>query len=181
VAIVVVAGQTRGAGKTSVVCSLIAAMPERQWTAVKVSIHGHGAEVEVRQETSAGSAKDSERYLAAGAERAFFISVPVGGLWRAIPKLLEILAERRNSIIESASVLEYLRPELALAVIDPAAGEVKESLLLWAERIDAVVTMGRLPLVGALSELEAKPRFVAEPPLYGSEELTAFVREALAK
>jgi hypothetical protein len=180
-AVVIVAGQTRGVGKTSVVCGLIAAMPEREWTAVKLSMHGHSVGVEVREETRAGSGKDSERYQAAGAVRSFYISAPPDGLEMLMSRLLAILAEAQDAIVESASVLEYLRPKLALAVVDPAMGEVKESLQRWFERIDAVVVTGGAPLSGALQELEAKPRFVVRPPMYGSEALTAFVREALWK
>jgi len=181
VAIVVIGGQTRGVGKTSVVCGLIEAMPERQWTAVKMSVHGHSAEVEVLEETTSGRDKDSERYLAAGAVRSFYISVPERGLWRAIPRLLDILAEAKDAIVESASVLEYLRPELALAVVDPVADDVKDSLRLMAERFDAVVAIRSADFTGALRELEAKPRFVVRPPVYGSEKLKAFVRETLMK
>ena len=180
-AVVVVGGQTRGVGKTSVVCSLIAAMPEGAWTAVKVSAHRHITGVEVLEEKSFGSGKDSARYLAAGAVRSFYISVPEGGLWRAVPRLLDILAEGRNAVVESASGLAYLRPELALAVIDPKACEVKESLQLWSERFDAVITVGSAPLDGSLQELETKPRFVVRPPEYGSKELNVFVRNALTK
>jgi hypothetical protein len=181
VALVVVGGQMRGVGKTSVVCSLIAATPEREWTAIKVSAHGHSVEVEVREETSPGSGKDSARYLAAGAMRSFYISVPEGGLAMAMSRLKEILAEARNAVVESTSVLEYLRPELALAVVDPAAAEMKKSLQRWSERFDAVITPASAPLHGALKELTAKPRFVVRPPEYGSEELNAFVRDALGK
>ena len=180
-AVVVVGGQTRGVGKTSVVCSLIAAIPEREWTAVKLSVHGQAGSVEVHEETTEESGKDSARFLAAGAVRSFYISAPEGGLELVMPRLLEILAQARNAIIESASVLEYLRPTLALAVIDPAACEVKESLERWFERIDAVLSTGSAPLSGALKELEAKPRFVIRPPVYGSDELRAFVRHALGK
>ncbi len=40
--IVIIGGQARNVGKTSVVCALIAAMPERRWTAVKITQFGHG-------------------------------------------------------------------------------------------------------------------------------------------
>ena len=178
-AIVVVGGQARDVGKTSVMCGLIAALCEMQWTAVKVSAHGHTSGVEVREETNAGYGKDSERYLAAGAVRSFYISTAPGGLWRAIPQLLDILAAARNSMVESASVMEYLRPELALAVLSPKAGEMKASLQRWCERIDAVVSAAAPPLEGTLKELRAKPRFVVPPTTYGSEELNAFVRTGL--
>ena len=41
-AIVVVGGHSRSVGKTSVVAGLVAAMPERAWTAVKITQYGHG-------------------------------------------------------------------------------------------------------------------------------------------
>jgi hypothetical protein len=186
VAVVIVGGQTRGVGKTSVVCSLIAGMPEREWTAVKLSAHGHGAAVEIHEEMNAGSGADSEcsdsgRYLDAGAVRSYYISVPVRGLWRAMPRFLDILAEANNAVVESTSVLAYLRPELALAVVNPLAAEVKESLHLWGERFDAVIATGASQLGGALKELSSKPRFVVQPPVFGSAELHAFVRQELKK
>ena len=41
-AIVVVGGQTRNIGKTSVVTGLIASLPQIEWTAFKVTQFGHG-------------------------------------------------------------------------------------------------------------------------------------------
>lgn len=175
-AVVVVGGQTRGVGKTSVACGLIAALPDRQWTALKLSSHGHSEGVEVREELSAGSDTDSARYLAAGAVRSFYISVPEGGLWRAVPRVLDILAGATNAMVESTSVLAYLKPEIALAVVDPAAGEVKKSLQRLMARFDAVVTPREGPLGWLLQELDAKPRFVIRPPDYRSEELIGYVR-----
>ena len=40
-AIVVVGGQSRNVGKTSLVANLIKAVPERRWTAVKITQHEH--------------------------------------------------------------------------------------------------------------------------------------------
>jgi hypothetical protein len=58
-AIVVVGGQSRNVGKTSVVAGLIRTMPERRWTAVKISQHPHGLEAgrgfEVIEERGSGS------------------------------------------------------------------------------------------------------------------------------
>lgn len=178
-AVVIVGGQTRSVGKTSVACGLIAAIPEGQWTAVKLSAHGHTETVQVLEEKRAGHGNDSERYLTAGAVRSYFISAPVGGMWRAIPKLLDILAEAKNAMVESTGALEYLRPELALVVVDPAGKTMKRSLRRMMGRFDGVVSSGEGPLGGALKELEAKPRFVVSPPEYGSLSLTAFVRNAL--
>ena len=41
-AILVIGGHSRSVGKTSVVAGLIAALPERRWTAVKITQFGHG-------------------------------------------------------------------------------------------------------------------------------------------
>ena len=180
-AVVVVGGQTRGVGKTSVVCSLIAAMPERQWTAIKLSAHGHSASVDVREEMNAECGTDSARYLAAGAVRSFYISVPEGGLANAMPKLEEILGAASDAFVESTSVLEFLQPELALAVMDPVVGEVKESLRRWWQRLGAVITTGSGPLDGSPKWLGSKPGFVVTPPEYCSDELVTFVREGLKK
>lgn len=40
-AIVVVGGSNKGVGKTTLVCALIAALPEYKWNAVKISTHDH--------------------------------------------------------------------------------------------------------------------------------------------
>ena len=40
-AIIVVGGSNRGVGKTALVCGLIAALPDYQWTAVKITTHDH--------------------------------------------------------------------------------------------------------------------------------------------
>ena len=41
-AVVVVGGHSRSVGKTSVVANLIARLPERHWTACKITQFGHG-------------------------------------------------------------------------------------------------------------------------------------------
>ena len=41
-AIIVIGGHSRSVGKTSVVAGLIAALPEYNWTAFKITQYGHG-------------------------------------------------------------------------------------------------------------------------------------------
>lgn len=53
-AIVVVGGSGKDVGKTSVVCAVIAALPEFEWTAVKITGHDYGA-LAVHQIGSAAS------------------------------------------------------------------------------------------------------------------------------
>src|SRR5258706_5242038 len=101
-AIVVVGGHTRNIGKTSVVAGLIAALPERRWTAFKVTQFGHGmcsangepCDCETADHTVAiseeraggGSTTDSGLYPAAGAGRSFLGRTRPRGFVRAIPR-----------------------------------------------------------------------------------------------
>src|ERR1700733_925136 len=109
-AIVVIGGQAKDIGKTSVICGLIAAMPERHWTAIKVSRHGHGAEGLEERDATTGT--DCSRYRGAGAARAFWISTDEDQLAEAMPYIHAAMMGAENVILESNGVLEFLQPDL---------------------------------------------------------------------
>src|SRR6185295_12970560 len=131
--LVVVGGHSRNIGKTSVAAGLIAALPGYNWTAMKITQHGHGicsavgepcdCAVEydhpytISEETAPGDS-DSARFLAAGARRSFWLRTAVGGLGHAIGAFREILDSSENTIVESNSILQFFRPDLYLAVVD---------------------------------------------------------------
>lgn len=85
-AIVVVGGSTKDVGKTALMCGVIAALKDFDWTAVKITAHEYaqqnscsGSEAGPRvptiwEETIAGEDTDTGRYLAAGARRALLIT-----------------------------------------------------------------------------------------------------------
>ena len=198
-AVVVVGGHSRNIGKTSVVAGLIAALPEFAWTAVKITQYGHGIcsangeacdcatadhTIAVSEERSRDSGTDSSRYLAAGARRSWWVRTQQGELHEAMPRVRKILAEAGNVIVESNSVLRFLRPDLALSVLDPAVEDFKPSALRYLDRVDAlVVPEGSAVESGwpgvSVGLLAGKPRFPFRPPLYCPPELVAFVRESL--
>jgi Molybdopterin-guanine dinucleotide biosynthesis protein len=64
--IVVVGGQSRKVGKTTVVCEILRATPERGWIAIKISPHAHGAGLDhpVLVEATAEDSTGSGRYFA---------------------------------------------------------------------------------------------------------------------
>ena len=87
-AIVVVGGHSRNIGKTSVVASLIARLPEYLWTAFKITQYGHGfctadgepCDCQTDDHTLAISAErnptrgtDTARFLASGARRSMWV------------------------------------------------------------------------------------------------------------
>jgi molybdopterin-guanine dinucleotide biosynthesis protein len=199
VAIVVVGGHTRNVGKTSVVAGLIAALPGRRWTAVKITQFGHGVcsangepcdcetadhTIAITEERDPASGTDTSRYLAAGAERSFWVRTRQGQLSEAMPRLRRLLAEAENAIVESNSILRFLQPDVSLSVLDPTVKDFKPSALRYLDRVDALI----VPQGAAFSEawegvsrrmVEGKRRFEFRAPLYCSEELVEFVAQRL--
>ena len=202
-AVVVVGGHTRNIGKTSVVAGLIAALPEMQWTAVKITQYGHGIcsangeacdcatadhTIAVSEERQRASGTDSSRYLAAGALHSFWVRTQQGELHEAMPKVRKLIASAGNIILESNSVLRFLRPDLALSVLDPSVEDFKPSALRFLDRVDALVMpvhardadRNSATWAGVSAQLVArKPKFYFEAPAYCTAELAAFVRERL--
>ncbi len=196
--LVVVGGHTRNIGKTSVVAGLIAALPELQWTAVKITQYGHGVcstegelcecapqdpqhsyAVSEEQDRTAGT--DSSRFLAAGAQRAYWVRTAAGQLGHALPALRRIFTSSTHAIVESNSILQFFRPDLYLAVLDFGARDFKQSSLTYLDRADAVVFINsdvvRNPWTQVAPRLwDSKRRFCVQPPQYVTEAMAAFVR-----
>jgi len=197
--LVVVGGHTRNIGKTSVVAGLIRSLRDWKWTAVKITQYGHGVcshegepcgcETELEhpyaltEEYAPGDA-DSERFLAAGAERSFWLRTRSGDLARASTAIQKLLTQNRNVIIESNSVLELVDPDLFLMVLDPSQPDFKASSLRALERADAFVVVNRAAgdlrwPAADVRAWETKPRFCVDPPDYVTPAVTAFVRTKL--
>src|SRR5580693_5773824 len=186
-ATVVVGGHTRNIGKTSIVAGLIAALPEMHWTAFKITQSGHGmcsangelcdcetAEhtVAVSEERLGGdSTTDSGRYLAGGAVRSFWVRTRQGDLSEAMPRIRKEIALAENVVIESNSILRFLRPDLYLSVLDPGVGDFKDSARYFLDRADAVlVAEGNLrhpQWAGvSLKLVDSTPVLAMRPPVY---------------
>ena len=194
--VVVVGGNTRNIGKTSVVAGLIAAMPERHWTAIKITQFGHGVcsangepcdcetadhTIAVSEERERESGTDSSRYLAAGAVRSFWVRTRQGQLHEAMPRVRALIAAAENVVIESNSVRRFLKPDVSLSVLDLSVGDFKASALRYLDRVDAIVMASTVVGSGMVSQrlLGSKRQFVARPPVYCSGELVEFVGERL--
>ena len=195
-AVVVVGGHSRNIGKTSVVAGLIARLPERNWTACKITQFGHGFcsangepcdcqtgahAVAVTAERNPHTGTDSARFLAAGARKALWVRTRIGSLAEAMPRIRQEIAAAENVIFESNSVLQFLRPDLYLTVLDYATADFKDSALRFLDRADAVLVrssgQAMVPRWNQVSLrlLEGKPRFVVQPPGEIGDELVAFV------
>jgi hypothetical protein len=199
-AVVVVGGHSRSVGKTSVVASLIARLPERNWTACKITQFGHGfcsangepCECQTDEHTIAISAErhpnsgtDSARFLAAGAKRSLWVRTRIGRLAEAMPRIRQEIAAAENIIFESNSLLQFLRPDLYLTVLDHATADFKASARLFLDRADAVLLRASsqelVPQWNdvSLRLIAGKPRFLVTPPDLIGADLVAFVEQRL--
>lgn len=194
-AVVVVGGQSRNIGKTSVVAGLIARLPEMRWTALKITPYGHGVctadgtpcdcitgdhTIAISEERDSTSGTDTARFLAAGAARALWVRTRQGMLAEAMPRIRKELAAAENAILESNSVMQFLQPDLYLSVLDAGLADFKDSARLFLDRADAVlvrVTNLEPRWTGASAKLlEGKPQFVIQTPQYVTDEVVSFVR-----
>jgi len=253
--VIVVGGHTRTIGKTQLVCDVIAAFPEARWIAGKITQYGHGVCAQnghdcdcapdehicaISWETSADTGTDSSRFLAAGAQRSFWLRTKQGFLAEGMPILRKELhqiymAENSNGnrgaadlssagslrseastveslpagsssaesiaaagqpmslskplalIVESNSLMQFVKPTLFFSVIAPGKEDFKDSARAALDRADALVvrgegiTAGQAPL---WTKIPAK--FLREKPSVSPAEgdplpepLEVMVRRAL--
>jgi hypothetical protein len=198
VALVVIGGHSRSVGKTSVVAGLVSALREFEWTAVKITQYGHGVcsangepcdcatddhSWAISEERDRSGESDTSRFLVAGAVRALWVRTEQGRLAEAMPALRQRLDGVGNVIIESNSVLKFLRPDLYLTVLDPATADFKNSAREYLDRADAVIL--HEASVAAWQSVSLKPVidrpiFRITPPKYVTPEIAEFVRSMLS-
>ncbi len=196
--LIVVGGHSRSVGKTSVVAGLIAALPEFHWTAMKITQYGHGIcsangkvcdcatddhSWAVSEERDRSGESDSSRFLVAGAARSLWVRTRQGMLAEAMPRVRKELASGHNAILESNSVMRFLRPDLYLTVLDAATADFKLTAQQFLDRADAVILHDETDGVAwknvSLKPVAAKPMFRIKPPQYVTPELLEFVRRKL--
>lgn len=135
-------------------------------------------------ETQTGSGTDSARFLAAGAARSFWLRTKQGFLAEGLPILREALARSTSErlrisqdekyggrpaglIVESNSLLQFVKPALYVCVLDPSREDFKPTALAALDRADALVFRsssgaGEGPLASAWMNVPA--RFLREKP-----------------
>jgi hypothetical protein len=198
-AIIVIGGHSRSVGKTSVVAGLIHALPEFHWSAFKITQYGHGVCSQngvpcdcatddhnwaISEEKDRSGESDTSRFLVAGAEHAWWVRTEQGRLAEAMPTVREKLAGATNAILESNSVLKFIRPDLYLSVLDPSTADFKRSAQEFLDRANAVILHDSSQFAWSsisLKPVAERPLFRIQPPNYVTNEIVAFVRQALKK
>jgi hypothetical protein len=166
--LIVVGGHTRSIGKTQLVCDVVRAFPQVHWIAGKVTQYGHGVCAQNGEncdcaptehvcaldwETRTDTGTDSARFLAAGAKRSFWLRTKQGFLAEGLPLLRKALEEGTQEtggsvnsavIVESNSLMHFVKPSLYFAVIDPVKDDFKKSAQLALDRAHALVMRGEV-------------------------------------
>jgi len=198
----VVGGSGKHIGKTTLVCAIIAALPEYQWVAVKFTTHNHGladaeiAELQgkkrgdreaktvslrkdnIREEIAAGQGTDTARYLAAGAARAFLVAAPASAFSAALTEIQTMLDPNVNLIIESNRILASIEPDICLALHSGVA-EPKPSFRITKHRADAWVVGAAAAAWMPSREVPAVPVFRLPDLAHIPDPMLAWLRERL--
>lgn len=163
--VIVVGGHTRSIGKTQLVCDVIAAFPGANWIAGKITQFGHGVCAQNGEncdcaptehvcaldwELHDDTGTDSARFLAAGARRSFWLRTKQGHLAEGLPLLRAAIKEAQATsygelptlVLESNSLLQFLKPSLYFAVVDPSKEDFKDSARAVLDRADALILRG---------------------------------------
>ena len=189
--LIVVGGQSRSVGKTSLVASIVKATRDLGWTALKITQYGHGVcsttgglcacavedpacSYSIAPELCRNGRSDTSRFLRAGASEVYWVRTRMGNLAAAMPELSRMLSTREFVIMESNSVLEFLRPALYISVLQPEIQDFKTSCRLYSTRADAFVVAG-----SAMPSPDSRPVFTVHPPEYCSPEIVALVLRQL--
>jgi hypothetical protein len=206
-AIVVVGGHSRKVGKTSVVSALIRDLSGYHWTAIKISPHAHGPAAgygrdSIIMEESAfpyrfarwlhcgwvapKPASDTSRFLAAGSSRAVLVSPREGDLSSAVEQLSPIIRASSFTIIESNSILRFLKPDFCLLVLKTDIEEFKDSAREMLARADAALIVdcgGSPPVWRELFRGEARgiAQFTTRDPHQIPRELVDIIKSRIGK
>ncbi|HET8676901.1 MAG TPA: hypothetical protein VFO63_13980 [Blastocatellia bacterium] len=155
---VMVGGHTRNIGKTSVVEGIIRAMPEINWTAVKITQFGHGVcsingeacdcavtehQFSISEERKKDSGTDTARFFAAGARRSLWVRTRQGELFTALAALRKEIESDEFVIVESNSLRKFMRPTLYLQVLDLFNTDFKPSARQYFDLADAYLLIER--------------------------------------
>jgi len=193
--VVVVGGHTRSIGKTQLVCDVISAFRSANWIAGKITQYGHGVCAQngencdcapdehvcaINWETQVDTGTDSARFLAAGARRSFWLRTKQGFLAEGLPLLRNALEQPREAggaelppvIVESNSLLQFLKPSLYFAVVDPTKDDFKDSARAALDRADALVLRGTADALTAAGSTWTKlpARLLKEKPSVSQRE-----------
>ena len=148
-ALILVGGQAKDIGKTTLICNIVSALPDLQWNAVKITSHEHevggcqlrvdGSSWSIFEQISSGTPSDTVRFSQAGAAKSFLIQVGNAALGEAFTALCKLVPRKANLIVESNRAATILNPDLFLLIAAGAERGFKPSAEQQFAKVDAVL------------------------------------------
>jgi molybdopterin-guanine dinucleotide biosynthesis protein len=171
-ALIMVGGQAKNVGKTTLICNIIATFRGVRWTAVKISNHGHvpqdcevvkeGAEWTIWRQNPTNDHSDTALFLRSGADRSLLVQTDNRSLREACASLGQEFSAAPVVIVESASAAEFLDYDLLLILLDAVQDDFKESTRQQLDCADAFLLRN--------SDLQSKERIdrVNQKPVFAA-------------
>jgi len=151
--ILLITGNGKNVGKTTLSSALINRFQNKKILGVKISPHFHDFDPKVEdvlyqtkgiiiiEEHRKNTGKDSSKFKAAGAFRAFYIMVLDHNLQEAFDKLMEFAGNDYPMIIESAALRNIIVPGIFLLLSHIDQPQPKKSILPLMDYVDHKVTL----------------------------------------
>ena len=133
----------------------------------------------ITEEKDRSGESDTSRFLLAGAVRALWVRTEQGRLAEAMPALRKRIESAHNVIVESNTVLKFMRPDLYMTVLDPGTEDFKKSAQEFLDRAGAVILHDGAGVAWSgvsLKPVAGRPVFRISPPPYVTAEIVEFVR-----
>jgi len=126
--LIIVAGDGRNSGKTSMCRRIIRESGAPAISAVKICHHFHdpgngvvlvseNEKFTIYEETNRDTGKDSSEMLQAGADKVFYIQVTDGSTEIAFRKVLDLLPPGKPIICESQSLINHFEPGIFIIMV----------------------------------------------------------------
>ena len=149
--LLIVSGNGRDSGKTTLVCDIIKKFSSRALTAIKICPHYHPDDIGfkiihkehdflIAEESNRDSGKDSARMLEAGANKVYYLQVLDNHIEEAISKLLTIIDSKSLMICESGWLRSVVKPGVFLMVNREGRMDLKGNFVKLQSKADIQIT-----------------------------------------
>jgi len=148
--LLIISGNGRDSGKTSLACEIIKKFSSRSIIAIKICPHFYpedgGLNVvfkdtnfTIAEEKNTTSGKDSSRMLEAGADKVYFIQVKDDQLENAFAKLMTLINPKSLLICESGWLRSMVKPGVFIMANHEGREDLKENFKKLMSKADLKV------------------------------------------
>ncbi len=120
---------------------------KKRWGAIKYTKTEFYSSIIDDAEILNEQAKDTQRFLEAGAEEVLWVKSPATDLYEVMPLALDRLYHLDGILIEGNSTIEFVNPDITILVSIGDSPEIKPSAWKILENADIVIMSDNSPLI----------------------------------